>query len=135
MRAPSLRLWVGVSAFLLVFVVAGCFAKRQAEVEGTVTYDGQPLGVGNITFIPTSGDEKAGAVKRGGRIESGHYKLEFDPVPGEYRVEVRWSKPTGKTYKNEFGDTYPVAQEGLPDKYHANSTLTATLKSGKNVVD
>ncbi len=43
-------------------------------------------------------------------------------------------KPTGKKYKNEFGEVLDVRQEGLPEKYHAKSTLTATIKPGMNVV-
>ena len=45
------------------------------------------------------------------------------------------AKPTGKKYKNEFGEELDVRREGLPDKYHANSTLTADIKAGENVID
>jgi hypothetical protein len=50
-------------------------------------------------------------------------------------VEIRWAKPTGETYKNAFGEVFDVTQEGLPDKYNSNSILTATIKSGANVID
>jgi len=102
-------------------------------VEGDVTYDGQPIAIGRILFVPD--DPKA--VKRGGRFENGHYKLSppDGPPPGKHHVEINWLKPTGQTYRNEFGDELPRLAEGLPDKYHKESTLTATINPGKNVVD
>lgn len=98
-----------------------------------MTYDGQPIGVGRITFLPTD----AKAVKRGGRFENGHYRLAppEGPPPGDHRVEIHWLKPTGKKYHNEFKEELDVLEEGLPDKYHKGSALKATLKPGKNVVD
>jgi hypothetical protein len=82
--------------------------------------------------------EDSKAVKRGGRFEKGYFKLEGPeegPPAGKHRVEINWLKPTGQTYRNEFGEELPRLQEGLPDKYHKDSVLTATLKRGKNVVN
>jgi hypothetical protein len=111
---------------------AGC-GSRQASVEGDITYDGQPIGVGRILFEP----EDPKAIKRGGRFENGHYKLvrPEGPPPGKHRVVINWLKPTGKTTRNEFNEQQPVLEEGLPDKYHKETTLTATIKPGNNVVD
>ncbi len=126
-----------VSSFIFCFaslafvVLGGC--SRQTSVEGDVTYDGQPVGVGRILFLP----ENPKAVKRGGRFDNGHYKLaapEGPPV-GDHKVEIHWLKPTGKKYKNEFGEELDVLDEGLPDKYNSKSTLTATVKPGRNVID
>ena len=102
-------------------------------MEGDVTYDGQPVNVGRILFEPVD----AKAIKRGGRFENGHYKLAAPegPPPGKHRVVINWLKPTGKTYRNEFGEELPQLSEGLPDKYHKDTTLTAEIKPGKNVVD
>jgi len=111
---------------------AGC-SFGQPSVEGDITYDGQPVGLGRIVFLPT--DEKA--VKRGGRFENGHYQLlpPEGPPAGSHRVEIHWLKPTGKKYRNECKEEFDVTEEGLPDKYHQNSTLTATVKPGRNVID
>jgi len=118
---------------LAAAVVLGCSSGSRTGVQGTVTYGGQPLAVGTITFIPTAEQE----IKCGGLIENGAYKVEpeFGPSPGPHRVEIRWAKPTGKKSKNEFGEELDIRQEGLPDKYHANSTLTADIKSGDNVLN
>jgi hypothetical protein len=124
-----------ITAVLIYAVasVAGCSSDQRVGVEGKVTYGGEPLDVGTITFIPT----KEAGIKSGTLIENGVYKVEAKtgPSPGSHRVEIRWAKPTGKKSKNEFGEELNIRQEGLPDKYHANSTLTADIKPGKNVID
>jgi hypothetical protein len=119
-----------VAAAVLLFA-NGC--SSQTTVEGDVTYAGQPVSIGRILFVP----EDPKAAKRGGRFENGHYKLEAPegPPPGKHRVEINWLKPTGETYKNEFGDVLPRLAEGLPGKYHQDSTLTATVRPGHNQID
>jgi hypothetical protein len=110
----------------------GCSGDR-VGVEGRVTYAGEPLALGAITFVPES--EKA--IKGGGTITNGRYEIEprFGLIPGLHRVEIHWAKPTGRKTKNEFGEILDVREEGLPDKYHIKSTLTATIKRGKNTID
>lgn len=133
---PLSLLPVVQSAWLLVWLItvshiAGC--SSATSVEGDVTYDGQPIAIGRILFEPD--DPKA--IKRGGRFENGHYKLvpPEGPPPGNHKVRINWLKPTGKTYRNEFNEELPRLEEGLPDKYHKDSTLTATVKPGRNVID
>lgn len=121
---------------LCAFVVTcatGCSSGDGVGVEGTVTYAGEPIGLGSITFFPESDK----AIKRGGQIVDGRYKVEprFGLMPGPHRVQITWAKPTGKKYKNEFGEELDVRREGLPEKYHAKSTLTATIKSGGTKID
>src|SRR5262245_8439782 len=68
---PSLSF---VQSAFLFGLFACCFTgcgSRQASVEGDISYDGQPIGVGRILFEP----EDPKAIKRGGRFEGGHYKL------------------------------------------------------------
>ncbi len=112
-------------------MLAGCSSGGRTGVEGRVTYAGEPIAVGTITFIPTGGK----GIKCGARIENGHYQVEprFGPVPGPHRVEIHWAKPTGKKYQNEFKEVFDVTTEGLPAKYNTQSTLTATIKPGPNV--
>ena len=116
----------------LTICAVGCSSSTNAAVEGKVSYGGEPIDVGTITFIPQS----SAGIKTGGLIENGAYIVEskVGPAPGPHRVEIRWAKPTGKKSKNEFGEDIQKRQEGLPEKYHAQSTLTADIKAG-NVVD
>ncbi len=113
--------------------MAGCSKGGGVSLEGKVSYGGEPLDVGTITFIPTGGS----GIKSGGLIEGGSYKVDskVGPGPGAHRVEIRWAKPTGKKTKNEFGEEIQTRQEGLPEKYHVQSTLTAEIKPGENVID
>lgn len=123
----------GTALLLVVTCIAGCSSENRVAVEGKVTYAGQPLDVGTITFLPASGE----GVKCGGLIENGQYSVERELGlgPGQHRVEIRWSKATGQKSRNEFGEEIAVRQEGLPSKYHTDSTLTAEVKSGDNVLD
>src|SRR5689334_2705347 len=118
----------GSLSLLVAAVVAavGCSGTKRVAVEGTITYDGNPIAIGTITFLP----EFENGIKAGGRVENGRYQLgaAFGLAPGPHRVEVRWAKPTGKKYKNEFGEEFDRTQEGLPDKYHANTILKADVK-------
>ncbi len=122
-----------IALLLAAQALTGCSSDGRCEVEGTVAYAGQPLAVGTITFLPTTESGN----KCGSRIENGHYKVEskVGPMPGPQRVEIHWLKPTGKKYKNEFGEEFDVTTEGLPEKYHTNSILTATINAGTNVLN
>ena len=127
-----MRAGVTAALSLALAAAAGCGSDRHG-VEGTVTYDGAPVAVGTIAFLPTDGK----GIKAGGRIENGRYKLDpqFGLNPGPHKVEVRWAKPTGKKYKNEFGEEFDRTEEGLPAKYHKDTTLTADVRPGENVID
>jgi hypothetical protein len=69
-------------SFLIALAAAGC-SGNAASVGGSVTYDGQPVGRGDITFWPADG---VGAEKAA-KIVDGHYSLE-GLTPGPKRVQV-----------------------------------------------
>jgi len=61
------------------------------SVTGTVTYKGQPVEKGNISFIPVGGSENARGA--GGEIANGRYSLstmgnDDGAFPGKYQVTV-----------------------------------------------
>jgi hypothetical protein len=118
---------------VLAVILMGCSSNSRYGVEGRVTYAGEPIELGSITFLP----EAEQNIKGGGVIVRGYYKVEphYGLNPGPHRVEIRWAKPTGKKYKNEFGEVLDVRKEGLPDKYHTKSTMSATIKAGANTLD
>jgi hypothetical protein len=125
-----------IQAVVLIALAAsipGCSSSGAAAVEGKVSYGGEPIDVGSIAFIPTA----EGGTKSGGLIDRGTYRIEakVGPAPGPHRVEIRWAKATGQKRKNEFGEEIQRRQEGLPEKYHSQSTLTAEIKAGKNLID
>jgi hypothetical protein len=118
---------------ILALSAAGCSSGDRVGIEGRVTYEGEPLSQGSITFLPESDK----GVKSGAPIVNGEYQVEqkFGPMPGPHRVEIHWAKGTGQKFKNEFGELLEIRKEGLPDRYHTKSTLNAVLKRGDNVVD
>src|SRR5688572_30617417 len=103
--------WDVVLAALVALAAgaSGCSSSTAASVQGKVTYGGEPIDVGTITFIP----ETPAAIKTGGIIDSGAYNVEakVGPPPGKHRVEIRWAKPTGRKSKNEFGEDIQMRQE------------------------
>jgi hypothetical protein len=122
-----------LAALLCLAFLPGCGGTGQVEVEGTVTYDGQPVKAGAITFVAAENQGLSG----GGTILDGKYHVPANvgPKTGKYRVEIRWAKPTGKKFKSETGHLIEMTEEGLPAKYNDKSELTADLHSGKNTID
>jgi hypothetical protein len=62
---------------------------------------------------------------------------ETGPTAAIYRVEIHWNKRTGKQVKNPMDPDNLTDEliEGLPDKYHANSQLTAEVSEDRTTFD
>jgi hypothetical protein len=112
----------------------GCAPPRAVvKVEGEITYDGQPVEVGIISFLPT----EDGGVSGGGPIIQGKYYVDPDVglVPGTYRVEIRWPKPTGEINKEAgYGQSPIVVAEAIPEKYNKESILIVEVVAGENTI-
>ena len=81
-----MRSWWAAGAALagcLVVLTAGCGGGSGGTVSGAVTYDGQPVGDGTITFLPADG--KGQPV--GGPIANGRYSV-ADVPPGPKVVQI-----------------------------------------------
>jgi len=119
----------------LVLTVSGCGSSSDLlGIQGKVALDGQPVEMGVVSFIPTSGE--AGAV--GTAITNGSYELskERGLRPGSYRVEIRWPKPTGRqTVDPDTKETVPVTVDAVPAKFNATSELTVEISSGSTTQD
>ena len=68
---------------ILGATVAGCGDGSRSVVSGTVTYEGEPVAKGQITFTPADGK---GPIA-GGEITAGKYRL-TDLVPGQKVVQI-----------------------------------------------
>ena len=113
----------------------GCSSK-QTTIEGAVSFDGQPVERGSITFEPASGTGPSA----GGTIENGRYKIDASGVtPGEMIVRISAVRPTGK--KIEAGPPEPPGtlveevRPYIPAAYNEQSTLKAQVKAGKVTQD
>jgi hypothetical protein len=133
-EAALLRLnAIGCSYLVLALLnvsTAGCAEDSGTiPVQGQVTYRGEPLGAGVVTFFPTRGRPVSAAVSA-----AGDYRVELQP--GDYTVTVRAGTEIPPGYKE--GDPIPPPKIALPPEYtsRARSKLTAKVdESGGQTVD
>ena len=142
--------WFGLS------LLSGCgddsgLGKRYA-VSGTVTYLGNPVAKGQITFTPVKVDDSIRPAN--GFIEGGSYTLTTSApsdgaMPGEYKVtitskEVDDSKikatiaeKGGGARQQDVAKATGNAKNLVPAKYQLADTsgLTATVKEQSNKID
>jgi hypothetical protein len=96
MRRTGRRLLRPIALFALALCAgAGCGGGREfAEVGGTITFDGQPLGDVEVVFLPDSLEGNGGNNAGGYTDEQGRYKLRSPrdgkdgTVLGRHRVIV-----------------------------------------------
>ena len=125
-------------ALMSMVLVTGCGSNDEgrASVRGKVTLNGEPVDGGRINFTPTGGGPQSGGV-----IREGEYDIPstMGVAIGENRVEIRWTKETGRMVMNPYGGEslgkIPEAKEAVPSKYHEKSTLTAEIVDGENEFD
>ena len=123
---------------VLLVVAAGCGGSNRAAVTGEVTLDGQPVEGGTISFIPADG---AAGPPAWGKIEAGRYSIPAreGPPPGTSRVEIRWTRKTGRKLPAvppaPPGEMIEETVEAVPARYNARSELKAEVQGGKNTFD
>jgi hypothetical protein len=125
------KLFFAGAAILLAALVAGCSrpeysGPKRFPLSGKVTYDGEPIDVGSISFLPIDGGSQRVS---GGYIFDGEYTVPEaqGANAGKHRVEIRWQKLTGKKIRERSEDLTEQRVEGLPPKYHKDSILTADV--------
>lgn len=123
----------------LLAILVGCGRQYNGDqrfpLSGKVTFDGQPIDYGTITFIPATGDKQRVS---GGTILDGVYSVseETGANQGDHRVEIHWFKKNGKQFLDP--DTQIMMDkrdEGLPQKFHKNSTLKADVSATQSKFD
>jgi hypothetical protein len=126
------------SAAVILSLGAGCAQKSETSVSGKVTFQGQPVQQGEITFFQAA----TGEVAQGTLGDGGAYSLataDKELSAGEYQVVIAptriYEKATGPQ-----GMEYKMVEKGgesIPEKYRdrVNSPLKATVAPGMNKVD
>ena len=142
--------FVLVASSVLCVAAAGCGGSptydgpERAAVIGKVTFSGQPVETGMITFIPEDSSARtvSAAIGGGGYLLSeGH-----GPNLGAYKVSISATKQLGDTasaevYVQDEGDgsgrkrRIKKPEELLPAKYNTETELKADIKSGSNTFD
>ncbi len=115
-------------AMVLLVGCAPTGPETQA-VTGTVTFDGEPVADGAITFRDAAGQSKS----YGGPITNGKYA--FESSPGSKKVEISAMRDVpGKMDTSNPGVEVPLREQYIPKQYNEESTLTAEV-SGSDPID
>lgn len=124
--------WIAVG--LAVLALAGCGggdALQRQAVSGTVTFKGQPLDKGTITFLPA--DPQAKASPGGATIANGQFSLPAAQglAPSKYRVQI--SSPVGGVEPGAGeapGESEKLAEERIPASWNTESKHEITVEKG-----
>jgi hypothetical protein len=110
---------------LPLLLLTGCGDGRRT-VEGTVTFDGQPLAKGTILFVKTDGE----LVREGGVITDGAFHCVLPD--GNYKIEINAQRVSGKITAEFMGkmEELDKTEEMIPERYNAATELTAQIKPG-----
>ena len=116
-------------AWLVLLASLGCGGPSGIEIHGQVTYEGEQVAAGEISFVPLDGSGPPEA----GVIENGKYTLRA--ALGKKRVVIRASRPLPPDRQSspEMGLLY---EDFIPGIYNEESTLTAEVsKDGSREID
>lgn len=122
-----------VVTLALVAIGCGKSGVERVYVSGKATYDGKPIEIGQIRFVPMSPATGPVTIER---IEDGAYetKTTGGVTVGTHRVEMRM-------YDSHEYETAPrvagsaSVKQLLPDKYNRNSELTLTVDASAGSVE
>ena len=125
--------------FVLISLVSGCgqSGPKEYPVTGTVTYQGEPLLLGTVMFVPKEGPAATATIGNDGR-----YRLEA--VPGEHSVGIiaMPPRPGGRPDPAvEGGIDYtgvPEVESLIPEKYnrfHTSGVAVVVEAKAANQVD
>jgi hypothetical protein len=121
--------WFVPCLFVVSAFGCGPTGPTRVIVTGTVTYNGEPVGEGNILFLDPTGQTAVD----GGPIVNGRYSVEV--LPGMKRVEIRAARAIPGTSDAIRGGR-PALEEFVPPGYHRDSKLTVEVTpEGPNVFD
>jgi hypothetical protein len=137
------RLWLLGTIVVFLAIGAGLWASglfggsTKFEVLGKVTIDGQPMEQGSILLVPTVANT---GTATGGTISHGNYLLtgRQAPAPGEYKVEIRATKKSGKMVqkaRGRPGELMDEMVEAVASRFNSVSQLRVVVKSKRTIAD
>lgn len=127
----------GMAAAVLVAACCGCGEDSDkpetGTVKGTVTLDGQAVGMARIYFSPVDGGQTSEAITDA----AGHYELlykrdEKGAKIGKHKVVITtFEEPTVE----DDGSVSGGMPERIPAKFNTSTTLEKEVAAGENVID
>jgi hypothetical protein len=127
----TLQRTIATGLFLLAFTTSGCSSgakEARYKVSGKVTFQGQPVEKGEITFA----NDAAGQVNSSQLGSGGSYATEL--TAGDYRVYIAPPLIEGKGTPDSPPDMVPdPSVKNIPKKYWVQETsgLTAHVDKDK----
>jgi hypothetical protein len=121
-----------VCGFVLLACLVGCGQRDgRIAISGTVSYDGQPVNKGIVTFVPADGKGPTAAAT----IVDGKYSVKV--APGKKVVKIEGFKVTGQRHYNKNPNSPMVDQQEqiIPPCYNAKSELTREITSADKTCD
>jgi hypothetical protein len=100
--SPRRRLSAAVLALVAV-TSAGCGQRDRFDITGQVTFGGEPVPAGTITFIPV-GKNPAGRVPGFAQIRAGRFATREGRSPGSGPHRVMVNGCDGVPYESRLGD-------------------------------
>lgn len=122
-------------AFALIALVGCGGGPARKAVSGKVTFDGKPVGTGQIAFEPVSGGRLGIA-----QIVDGAYLMpsQQGPTAGNYVVRITGHRPTGRKAKaSRVADGQALVdqyEQFIPSKYNEQSELKTEIGAESEVV-
>lgn len=127
--------------FLTLLFLFGCNdsnAPQLGDVTGTILLDGKALDRAVVVFSPQAGGRQSIGITD----KSGNYSLRFSDeaegaLIGTHGVVITTEYPATSPADDDDGSAVPEKgrPELLPARYHSQTTLTADVKSGRNVAN
>ncbi len=119
-------------ALLLLPLSSGCGASGLVEISGAVTYDGEPVRNGRITFLPPDGNGPTAAAI----VADGKYAVAV--FPGPKLVKIEGYKVVGRRPFSPGDPASPMVDATepiIPAKYNERSELKSRIGRGTRVLN
>jgi len=132
MRIEAWKLMLRISPAALFALTLGCGGgEPRGDVEGTVTFNGQPAPGGMVSFEPADATGPARNVP----IQDGAYRASGASAlaPGAYRVRIFAGDPAA-IEQSLAGDQHTPFQHVplLPPSWNTQSQLSVDVRAGSN---
>jgi hypothetical protein len=121
----------GTFSIVVLAAFAGCDNTDKGTVSGTVTFDGQPVPTGAVTFVKEDGE----LVREGAVIQDGKFQASLPP--GKYKIELNAQKVVGKrTQVGMDGKSEEVVttEELFPARFNTQTELREEIERGAQTI-